>query len=134
MTDDMITTAGTVAEACKVSEGQNGAAEYLHFRNACRAGWPGDGATEQGRFHATGCLLTRCALGNRADAIKDRLVVLSVADLLGEAIHRIHHNESVSALFRKDKDATRRELSKNESSVVSGPVVSCNTICDCRHS
>jgi phosphoribosylpyrophosphate synthetase len=25
-----------------------------------------------------------------------------VADLIGEAIHRIHHNESVSALFRGD--------------------------------
>ena len=41
-------------------------------------------------------------IGTRADAIKSRLVVLSVADLLGEAIHRIHHNESVSALFKKN--------------------------------
>ena len=41
-------------------------------------------------------------IGSRADAIKNRLVVLSVADLIGDAIHRIHHNESVSALFRTD--------------------------------
>jgi ribose-phosphate pyrophosphokinase len=38
-------------------------------------------------------------VGNRAESIKDRLTVLSFAELLGEAIHRIHHNESVSALF-----------------------------------
>ena len=47
-------------------------------------------------------------IGNRADAIKDRLVVLSVADLLGEAIHRIHHNESVSALFKDDGDRDKK--------------------------
>jgi len=37
--------------------------------------------------------------GARAEPIQDRLEILSVAELLGEAIHRIHHNESVSALF-----------------------------------
>jgi len=42
-------------------------------------------------------------IGTRAEAIKDRLEVLSIAGLLGEAIHRIHHNESVSALFNGDK-------------------------------
>jgi ribose-phosphate pyrophosphokinase len=42
------------------------------------------------------------AIGSRCDAIKDRLEVLSVAGLLGDAIHRIHHNESVSALFKSD--------------------------------
>jgi ribose-phosphate pyrophosphokinase len=41
-------------------------------------------------------------LGNRADAIKDRLVELSIAGLVGEAIQRIHHNQSISELFNKD--------------------------------
>jgi ribose-phosphate pyrophosphokinase len=39
-------------------------------------------------------------LGARAEPIRDRLEVLSVSGLLGEAIHRIHHNASVSALFK----------------------------------
>ena len=48
-------------------------------------------------------------LGNRAEAIKDRVVVLSVAELLGDAIHRIHHNESVSALFQKEREQAKSE-------------------------
>ena len=36
----------------------------------------------------------------RTDPIRDRLVVLSTDKLIGEAIHRIHHNASVSALFK----------------------------------
>ena len=47
-------------------------------------------------------------IGNRADAIKDRLVVLSVADLVGEAIHRIHNNASVSALFKDETEERER--------------------------
>jgi len=49
-------------------------------------------------------------LGNRADAIADRLEVLSVAELIGEAIHRIHHNESVSALFKRRLFLTSNRL------------------------
>ena len=62
-------------------------------------------------------------IGNRADAIKDRLVVLSVADLLGEAIHRIHHNESVSALFRRRR-SKRRGIQKPESRALK-PIQNC---------
>ena len=33
------------------------------------------------------------------DNLGDKLVVLDVSKLLGDAIHRVHHKESVSALF-----------------------------------
>ena len=38
---------------------------------------------------------------DRCQAIKDKLVRLSVGRLLGEAVYRIHHDMSVSALFRE---------------------------------
>ena len=31
----------------------------------------------------------------------DKLVVLSISDLIGEAINRIHNNDSVSSLFKR---------------------------------
>ncbi len=46
-------------------------------------------------------------VGERAAAIRDRLTVLSVGDMLGDAIHNIHHNLSISALFR-DKVGPKR--------------------------
>jgi ribose-phosphate pyrophosphokinase len=48
-------------------------------------------------------------IGSRIDVIKDRVEVLSVAELLGEAIHRIHHNESVSALFQREREKKANE-------------------------
>ena len=101
MVDDMITTAGTVTEACKILK-DNGAGEiYMAATHAIFA----PPALE--RLKASP--FTRLAvtdsipIGSRADGIKDRLELLSVAELLGEAIHRIHHNESVSALFNGNK-------------------------------
>ena len=40
-------------------------------------------------------------IGDRAKNIKDRLAVFSVGELIGEAIHRIHHNESISNVQRR---------------------------------
>src|SRR5438874_11537588 len=101
MVDDMITTAGTVTEACKALR-EHGAKEiYISATHGVFA----PPAMER----LKNCDFTKIAvtdtipIGNRADAIKDRLQVLSVAELLGEAIHRIHHNESVSALFDGNK-------------------------------
>jgi len=39
-------------------------------------------------------------LAGRCGPIADKLVELSVAPLFGEAIRRIHHNVSISALFK----------------------------------
>lgn len=98
MVDDMITTAGTMCEAVKIVR-ENGAKDiYIAATHAVFA----PPAMER----LANCPFTKIAvtdtipIGNRAEAIKDRLVVLSVAELLGEAIHRIHHNESVSELFK----------------------------------
>jgi ribose-phosphate pyrophosphokinase len=100
MVDDMITTGGTISEASKILR-DNGVNDiYISATHAVFA----PPALER----LAACPFTKLAvtdtipIGTRADAIKDRLVVLSVADLLGEAIHRIHHNESVSALFKDD--------------------------------
>ncbi len=100
MVDDMITTAGTVTEALKILR-DNGAGEvYMAATHAVFA----PPAMER----LSKCEFTKLAvtdtipIGERADAIKDRLVVLSVAELLGEAIFRIHNNTSVSAMFKAD--------------------------------
>jgi ribose-phosphate pyrophosphokinase len=98
MVDDMITTAGTVTEAVRILKEHGARDIYMSATHAIFA----PPAMER----LTACPFTRLAvtdtipIGTRADPIKDRLEVLSVADLLGEAIHRVHHNESVSALFK----------------------------------
>jgi ribose-phosphate pyrophosphokinase len=100
MVDDMITTAGTVVSAIKILRDHGAKDIYMSATHAVFA----PPAMER----LAKCEFTKLAvtdtipIGNRADAIKDRLEVLSVSELLGEAIHRIHHNASVSELFKND--------------------------------
>src|SRR5271155_4636388 len=97
MVDDMITTGGTVTEAVKILR-KSGAKEIFI---AATHGVFAPPAMER----LAKCEFTRLAvtdtipLGDRAKTISDRLTVLSVANLIGEAIHRIHHNRSISELF-----------------------------------
>jgi ribose-phosphate pyrophosphokinase len=98
MVDDMITTGGTVTEACRILR-DNGVKDiYIAATHAVFA--------EPAMERLAAAQFTRLAvtdtipIGDRCNAIKDKLIVLSVAELLGEAIHRIHHNQSVSALFK----------------------------------
>jgi len=97
MVDDMITTAGTVTEACRILK-DNGARDI--YVAATHAVFAGPAMERLSKAPLTKIAVTdTIPIGARCDAIKDRLAVLSVAELLGEAIHRIHHNQSVSALF-----------------------------------
>jgi ribose-phosphate pyrophosphokinase len=101
--DDMITTAGTMTEGIRILR-ENGAQEvYLAATHAIFAP-PAMERLAASAFTKI-AITDTIPIGSRADPIADRLVVLSVAGLLGEAIHRIHHNESISALFRKDGGA-----------------------------
>jgi ribose-phosphate pyrophosphokinase len=105
MFDDMITTAGTVCEAAKLVRAHGATGIYV-------------GATH-GIF--AGPALSRLAEANLneivvADTIPARpevlqklpnLTVLPVADLIGEAIRRIHEHRSVSALFNTCNTSSR---------------------------
>ncbi|HEX4124720.1 MAG TPA: ribose-phosphate pyrophosphokinase [Tepidisphaeraceae bacterium] len=100
MVDDMITTGGTITEAVRILR-DNGAKDI--YMSATHAVFAPPAMERLAKCDFTKLAVTdTIEIGNRADAIKDRLVVLSVAELLGEAIHRIHHNESISALFVGD--------------------------------
>jgi ribose-phosphate pyrophosphokinase len=105
MVDDMITTAGTMVDGVRILRDHGAAEIYLAATHAVLA----PPALER----LAACAFTKIVvtdtipIGDRCDAIKDRLTVLSVAELVGEAIHRIHHNESVSALFKKDGGGAR---------------------------
>jgi ribose-phosphate pyrophosphokinase len=100
MVDDMITTAGTMTNAVKMVKDHGAKDVYL----AATHGVFAPPALER----LTDCPFTKLAvtdtirLDDRLAPIKDRVEVLSVAGLLGEAIHRIHHNASVSAMFKDD--------------------------------
>lgn len=105
MFDDMITTAGTVVEAAKVVQ-EHGAAKVI-----VAATHPVLVGMAMERLAGSSISRIVCTntipAGPRVDPIKDRFVQLCVANLLGDAIHRIHHNQSVSALFKKTAGAKR---------------------------
>ncbi|MEJ5258594.1 MAG: ribose-phosphate pyrophosphokinase [Anaerohalosphaeraceae bacterium] len=96
MCDDMITTGGTIC----------GAAELLKQRGACRIiagathGVLAEPAMERlPKAPLDEVIVTDSVpLGTKGSVLKN-LTVLSVADLLGEAVRRIHLNLSVSGLF-----------------------------------
>ncbi len=98
MVDDMITTAGTITTAVQLLKDHGAADIYLAATHAVFAPPAMDRLAD--------CPFTKLAVTDtipsdgRTDPIRDRLVVLSTDKLIGEAIHRIHHNASVSALFK----------------------------------
>jgi ribose-phosphate pyrophosphokinase len=98
MFDDMITTGGTISEASKILKEQ-GAGRI--FVTATHGVFAGQAVERIAKSPIERLIITDtippCA---RLDPIKERITVLSVAPLMGEAIKRIHLNQSVSAVLK----------------------------------
>ncbi len=105
MVDDMISTAGTICEAAKLVK-QHGAVDVIA---AATHGVFVGLALERIKDSPISKVICTDTIpcDRRCEPIADKLTELSVAQLLGDAIHRIHHNRSVSSLFNKNSGPKR---------------------------
>lgn len=97
MFDDMITTAGTVCEAARIVREHGAGPIFVAAAHGVFAGPALERliAAELDEIVVTDTIETP----SRVTQGLKNLTVLSVADLVGEAIRRIHEHRSVSALF-----------------------------------
>ncbi len=97
MFDDMITTAGTVSEAARIVREHGAGSIYVAAAHGVFAGPALERlvAAELDEIVVTDTI----EIPSRISTGLKNLAVLSVADLVGEAIRRIHEHRSVSALF-----------------------------------
>lgn len=105
MFDDMISTAGTVVEAAKLVK-LRGATDVIAA--ATHGVLVGPAMKRLSDSNISRIVVTNTIpADDRLDPIKDKVVELCVGPLLGEAIRRIHVNESISALFHKTAGTKR---------------------------
>lgn len=103
--DDMITTGGSICGAAEMVHAAGAREIYLavtHGVLCCSAVERLEQAPVNGVIITDSIPLT-------AARSSPKIKVLSVARLLGEAVKRIHRNESVSRMFGSDKDKLERE-------------------------
>ncbi|WP_432800383.1 ribose-phosphate diphosphokinase [Poriferisphaera sp. WC338] len=105
MVDDMISTAGTMCEAARLLK-ERGAKDIIA---ACTHPVLVGLAMERLAEAPISKIIVSDSIpcGPRCTPIQDKIVELSTAELLGEAILRVHNNESVSSLFRKHSGGKR---------------------------
>ncbi len=98
MFDDMITSAGTVCNAARLVMDQGANDVMVCATHPVLVGLAIERLSEApiSRVVVSDTIPT----SGRCDQLANKLVTRSVAGLLGDAIHRIHHDQSVSALFR----------------------------------
>ncbi len=97
MMDDMITTAATVCRAAQLCRDCGAKEIYVGATHAILSGQ----AVQSLRSAPINEIVVTDSIPVGRDKIEGigKLTVLSVAELVGEAIHRIHNDESVSSLF-----------------------------------
>jgi len=97
MMDDMITTAGTISGAAKLCKNEGATQIFIGATHGVLCG----PAIER----LSGAPVNQVVVTDTVPIPQEKLnaigslKVLSVAELMGEAIHRIHNDESVSSLF-----------------------------------
>jgi len=96
--DDMITTAGTATEAVRILREHGAKSFLLGATHAVFAGPALERIKKANIDHI--CVTDTIAVSDCVRECLPKLAILSVASLLGEAIRRIHLNESVSSLFQ----------------------------------
>ena len=94
--DDMTTTAGTLCAAAGLLADRGAQRIYAAVTHALLA----DDATDRLRNSAIVELITTDTVPRRKELHGFPITTLSVAQLLGEAIMRIHNNQSVTSLFK----------------------------------
>ncbi len=95
--DDMITTAGTVCGAARFLRDRGAKSVTVSATHPIFATPAVDRLLGSGIDHI--CVTDTIPLSSDARERLSNITVLSVAELMGEAIRRIHRNESVSAMF-----------------------------------
>jgi len=98
--DDMISTAGSITEAARTVRDLGAKAVYLAATHAVLSG----SAMERLDKSAVEQLIVTDTIPLTSERARPYIKVLSVARMLGEAILRIHHAESVSRLFDDMED------------------------------
>jgi len=105
MVDDMISTAGTMCNAAELVMKRGAKDVIAACTHPVLVGLAMERLAEApiSRIIVTDTI----PCGERCKPIADKIVELTVAELIGEAIHRIHRNQSVSALFQKGSGGKR---------------------------
>jgi len=101
MMDDMISTAGTIANAARLCQEQGAKRIFVGATHPVLCG-PAIERLRESPIDEVVVTDTIAVGQDKLDGLP-KLRVLSIAELVGEAIHRIHNNESVSNLFTIEK-------------------------------
>jgi ribose-phosphate pyrophosphokinase len=105
MFDDMISTAGTVHEAAKLVRSRGARHVIAAATHPVLVG-PAVDRLASDVFDRV-VVTNTIPLDDRVAPLRHKLVELCVGPLIGEAIHRIHHKKSVSALFKRNGGTKR---------------------------
>ena len=98
MVDDMISTAGTITGAAKMAK-ERGAKKIVV--GATHGVFAGPAIERLANAPIDEVFVTDTIPMQEAVGVLENLKVLSVASLIGEAMRRIHSNESISTMFQK---------------------------------